>query len=440
MFSSLFKLPKSIINQVRKSDPVIDFGTRLVNETAGTRLRAFLLNRLKITPGTVTRLIKRYQVKVVDSNNQRLHPTMLLKLPQNCSIQLQGFRFPERGTPLFPQDDVRWDVMKNRCFSELLKETLGNDPVKAAVKILYEDEKILAINKPYNIRYDDALYLGRVKEKASYSGKYLQVVNKLELYETGVLLFAKDEASYKAMIDWFNPIQIGNQVQAVYWAMTSSVYKSTPFGEIYSLHYRGREDHRLRFKSEQRWTSHLHLRADLMDEGESAITQWRHLSTHIARTPRRRKLGLYELAPITLRPDQIRVQLAEQLKCPVLGDWLYSPKEQTNLRISSNYPLHLHLYALRLKDYLPKNGNTEEEMLEIKAPIPPHFIMSMNKYVLFLPKDTKAEEAKDQGQCEKVGRSFSSWDEQIRNFSKLAFLRLAKGGNYPLMNRKHRIR
>jgi hypothetical protein len=136
------------------------------------------------------------------------------------------------------------------------------------------------------------------------------------------------------------------------------------------------------------------LRAELLDEGESAISQWRHLSTHIARTPRRKKLGLYEIAPLTLRSDQIRVQLTEQLKCPVLGDWLYSPKDQLKLRMPPKYPLHLHLYALRLKSYFPKDEDGNDQMLEIKAPIPPHFVMSMNKYTMFLPSVPKLKKPK----------------------------------------------
>jgi 23S rRNA-/tRNA-specific pseudouridylate synthase len=246
MLSSLLKFPKKFADPVKK-EIGLDFGTKLVNEIADTRLRAFLLNRLKITPGTVTRLIKRYQVKVINSMNRRLHPTMLLKLPQSCTVQLQGFRLPQRSAPLFPSDDIRWDVMKKSCFSNILKETFEANPVNAPIRLLYEDATLLAINKPYNIPFDEPIFIGRIKEKSNCSEGYLRVLNRLEPNETGVLLFAKKETTFNEMSKFFHQAKIDDQVQPVYWAMTTSVYKETPFGEIYSLHYRGRGDHRPRF-------------------------------------------------------------------------------------------------------------------------------------------------------------------------------------------------
>ena len=316
-------------------------------------------------------------VKVTDPSGKRLHPTQGGKLAAGTVVQLQGLRLPHRPKPLTDNPFMPLELLKKKAESSILQEANSQSGATVDIKVLHQDANVVVLNKPYNIALDDDSYLGRVK--ALFPGQLIPV-NTLATDETGILVFARNPQSQETLGKLFHSSRL--LARPVYWAMTTSVYKDAAYGELYNLQYRGRPDHRRRFAAVERITSHQHLRREALDEGTPAISQWRHLSTHIARLPKRRKLGLYEIAPITLQPHQLRVQLAEQLKTPVIGDWLYAPSKQLGLRIHPNLPLHLHLYQLSLKQ-------ADGSKLVIKAPIPPHFVLTMNKFRMFLPLTPK---------------------------------------------------
>ena len=87
------------------------------------------------------------------------------------------------------------------------------------------------------------------------------------------------------------------------------------------------------------------------------------------------RLSLVELIPKTGRKHQIRVHLAEQLECPILGD----------LKYFCNQPmlkhLHLHAHGLVIQNYFGPRGH-----LSVKAPIPQHWVKTMEEFPLFLRK------------------------------------------------------
>ena len=75
---------------------------------------------------------------------------------------------------------------------------------------------------------------------------------------------------------------------------------------------------------EPQMTSIQSKRADLLDEGRVAITDYRMLSARMAKIRGVRvKLSLMEFTPQTGRTHQIRVHAAEQLGCPIVGDRKY---------------------------------------------------------------------------------------------------------------------
>lgn len=120
-------------------------------------------------------------------------------------------------------------------------------------------------------------------------------------------------------------------------------------------------------------TSFADRRADLLDEGKTAITRYRWLQLHEQRKPVRKKLSLMELTPLTGRTHQIRVHLAEQLKLPIVGDYRYFRNQEPDLQ------LHLHCYRVTLRNWLGSNQH-----LTVKASIPKHFINTMNEFPLKL--------------------------------------------------------
>jgi len=133
---------------------------------------------------------------------------------------------------------------------------------------------------------------------------------------------------------------------------------------------------------QERMTSFADQRADLMDEGKAAITHYRWLQQH-RNNKERCKLSLMELRPLTGRTHQIRVHLAEQLGMPVLGDYRYgqaAPRRDPNRCVHhKDLPLHLHSYHLLLRDW-----HCPGKHLDLHAPIPKHFIETMDKHPLKL--------------------------------------------------------
>ena len=121
-------------------------------------------------------------------------------------------------------------------------------------------------------------------------------------------------------------------------------------------------------------------RCDILDEGRVAMTRFRQVALHIRKRrqgektgPKRERLALVELQPLTGRTHQLRVHLAEQLDSPILGDLKYGRGQV------APGPLHLHSRKVILKDY-PEAGKD----LVIKAPPPSHFVRTMLSHPLFL--------------------------------------------------------
>lgn len=131
----------------------------------------------------------------------------------------------------------------------------------------------------------------------------------------------------------------------------------------------------------ERMTSLPDRRSDILDEGKVAITRFRFKGLYIRKTGasgKRVKLSMVEVQPLTGRTHQIRVHLAEQLDLPIIGDMKYGARQ------TLPGPLHLHSRKLIIRDY-PEPG----KFISVVAPLPKHFVATMDKYPLFLRKAPK---------------------------------------------------
>eukprot|EP00050_Salpingoeca_kvevrii_P001741 m.177986 g.177986 ORF g.177986 m.177986 type:complete len:365 (+) comp10444_c1_seq6:1909-3003(+) len=114
--------------------------------------------------------------------------------------------------------------------------------------------------------------------------------------------------------------------------------------------------------------------------------------------------SLIRLRPLSGRRHQLRVQCADDLGLPVLGDALYGPRAparvrerilaQQKLDLASPVGLKLHLHAARLVvpgyfDLLPGIGAraTGDSNLEIVAPLPFYFPSTLRALSLAVPPD-----------------------------------------------------
>jgi tRNA pseudouridine65 synthase len=201
--------------------------------------------------------------------------------------------------------------------------------------VLYEDGDLVAIGKPSGAivhrgwASDGVPLLQAVRDRV---GVYVHPVHRLDRATSGVLLFAKDAETARALGDQFS----GRSVEKVYLALTRG---SDP--EL------GRVDHPLESGASR--------------ERKKAVTDFRFLGAS-------GRYGLYEAQPLTGRLHQIRRHL-KHVSHPIIGDVRYGKGEHNRL-FRESYDFHrLALHARRLRFRHPR---TSEE-LTIEAPLPQDF-------------------------------------------------------------------
>jgi len=213
---------------------------------------------------------------------------------------------------------------------------------KPNIAIIYEDEDMIAINKPQGL-----LSIASDKEKEMTAFRqvtdYLRqtdpkarafVVHRLDQDTSGVLLFAKNDALREAWQDkWNDLVELRG-----YYAIVAGVPKE----ESGTLKHYLKET-----------TTHLMYVSSREGDGQLAITNYRVMK-HNAH---------YSLLDVKIdsgRKNQIRVQL-RHIDHPVVGDDKYDALLNPIKRLG------LHAYALKLRH--PTSGKT----YEFKAPIPTTF-------------------------------------------------------------------
>ncbi len=212
--------------------------------------------------------------------------------------------------------------------------------------ILYEDEYILAINKPAGV-----IVQGGVKVKISMSdlldqireGETFKIVHRLDRDTSGVIIFARNANVARYLMEEFK----GRRVKKTYLALTSGI-PSKDSGTIdYPLvkkYVSGQEKVVVDQNSPQNATTHF-----------SIIAKSKH------------NVAYLKLQPITGRTHQLRAHLAH-INCPILGDGKYGGKKAFIDGIANK--IHLHSHSLSLK--LPNNKE-----ITITAPITKHIEKSI---------------------------------------------------------------
>lgn len=212
--------------------------------------------------------------------------------------------------------------------------------------ILYEDEYILAINKPAGV-----IVQGGVKVKISISDlldqireeETFKIVHRLDRDTSGVIIFARNGSVAKYLMEEFK----GRRIKKTYLALTSGV-PSKDNGTIdYPLvkkYISGQERVVVDEGSPQSATTHF-----------SIIARLKH------------NVAYLKLQPITGRTHQLRAHLAH-INCPILGDGKYGGKKAFIDGVANQ--IHLHSYSLSLK--LPNNKE-----VTITTPVPKHIEKSI---------------------------------------------------------------
>ncbi len=185
-------------------------------------------------------------------------------------------------------------------------------PSDIPLDIIYEDEDILAVNKPRNMpthpsqnHHDDTLANGVIhyfKDK----GFTFRVITRLDKDTSGVVVIAKNKLSASNLSDRM----LKGEIKKEYIALCHGAPRETK-GEINAPIAR-KEGSAI-----ERCISEL---------GKEAVTKYEVISE-------RNSLSLIKLNPITGRTHQIRVHLAH-IGCPIYGDDMYgSPIENERTRL-----------------------------------------------------------------------------------------------------------
>ena len=210
------------------------------------------------------------------------------------------------------------------------------------IRILYEDEELLAIDKPHGLLSvsDD-----REKEKTAYrlamdyvrqsdARKRIFVVHRLDKETSGVLIFAKNEELKNALQDRWNQIVSKRE----YLAVCEGLFEKKEGT---------RTSYLLSTKTRLMYSSHAGK------DGKKAVTSYRVIAEN----------GAYSLLRVNIstgRKNQIRVHM-KYIGHPLPGDYLYHP----DYRRIQRQPLH----SFQLEFTHPI---TKEPML-FTAPVPEDF-------------------------------------------------------------------
>jgi 23S rRNA pseudouridine1911/1915/1917 synthase len=224
---------------------------------------------------------------------------------------------------------------------------LHAEPETIPLRVLYEDEDLVAIDKPAGMVVHagagvhtgtlvNAL-LARFQSLSALGGDLRPgIVHRLDRFTSGVILVAKNDATHRALAALF----AGRQVEKTYLAL---VHGNVPAD-------RGRIE-----KPIARDPRHRTRMTARLGRGRAAWTEYRVLQRFAGFT-------LLEVRIGTGRTHQIRVHLAS-IGHPVAGDRLYGAPAKNEIHAPGE---RFFLHAQRIRFQHPCTG----QPLEIESPLP----------------------------------------------------------------------
>lgn len=223
------------------------------------------------------------------------------------------------------------------------------------LEVLYEDNHILAVNKPSGSlsqgdKTEEAPLVEYAKEYIKNKYKkpgdvFLGIPHRLDRPVSGVLLFARTSKALSRLNEQFK----NKEIQKTYWAVVKKLPEET---EGTLIHYLK--------KNEKNNTTKAHISAN--KGGLYSELSYKLIGSID-------NYHLLEVEPKTGRHHQIRVQLAA-MGCPIKGDVKYGFQ-----RPNDDKSIHLHSRKVRFMHPVTK------EWIEIVAPTPKDVIWRSFSYV-----------------------------------------------------------
>lgn len=275
----------------------------------GLLLREFLRQQLRLSTAQITRLKKKENGLTV--NERHVTVRYVLKNGDTLNIDISDDATPQNIVPF-----------------------------DAPIDIIYEDEDIIAINKPHGMpthpshgHYGDTLANALVHYFNQKGTPFVfRCVNRLDKDTSGIVLCAKTAV---ACAELCRDMQDG-KFEKTYFALINGQCANHGFIEA----------------NIKRFKESVILRCVCPEgEGKYAKTEYSKISENDGIT-------LVELIPHTGRTHQLRVHM-QSIGTPILGDVLYGNK--------TNIPLMLHAGVLKIPHPSTK------ETVTLHAPLPERF-------------------------------------------------------------------
>ena len=246
-------------------------------------------------------------------------------------------------------------VLPGQVITVLLDESEPEFPPEdGPLEILYEDDALLAIDKPAGLLMHPSFYRDTGTLANRLLGYYRKTgqpcavhpVSRLDRDTFGVVLLAKNAHIHAKMMEALKNGQVQKTYEALIWGCPDAEEGRW----IFPIARKGGES----------------LLREVREDGQTAETRFRILRrfaqcTHI------------ELEPITGRTHQLRVHCAH-IGCPILGDPQYGTAESLAFSGQLNLP-HQQLCAVRLEFEHPMTGETHrirsaQQIITPSAPEP----------------------------------------------------------------------
>src|SRR3990167_4072637 len=192
--------------------------------------------------------------------------------------------------------------------------------------IMYEDEALLVINKPFGVAVHggSGISLGVIEalRKTRVDLSYLELIHRLDRETSGCLLLAKKRSFLRAVQALFE----SREVEKTYWAILTNIWVGSTAQEVNAPLQKNS------LKSGERVVI-------VSEQGKAAKTQFKLLENY-------KKACWVEIYPQTGRTHQIRVH-SVCLGHPILGDEKYGQKNDLYFEGNLKTRLYLHARAIQ---------------------------------------------------------------------------------------------
>jgi len=295
---------------------------------AGQRLDRWFKRRFPhIAHGRVEKLLRTGQVRIDGKRakgNARLDSGQIIRIP-----------------PLPDPSDVKDGPQINDA-----------DAVFMRSLVIYEDEDLIALNKPFGLAVQGGTKTTRHLDGLLPAlGKGCRLIHRLDRDTTGVLLIAKHAKAAK----WAGRAFQSRRARKIYWGITNGVPKPGD-GEIKGYMAKGKLDNRFGNK---------HMGKEVMEAVRHGAPGAKHAQTIYRSVAKAgQKAAWVVMQPLTGRTHQLRLHM-QLLGAPIAGD----PKYMTDRPLPGGLENKLHLHARELA--LPRE---DRPPLIITAPLPDHML------------------------------------------------------------------